>query len=98
MFVFNYWLRGFLLSAFANHFELRCETKQLMLLYYKICPCCINLEQVKQFKYLAQLIADDGKTRHRNKKKNRDSTQEFYEYEGYVIIKKTEIRNQEKAS
>ena len=27
------------LSAFANRFELRCEQKQLMVLYYKICPC-----------------------------------------------------------
>ena len=34
----NYWLREFLLSAFANRFELRCEPKQLMLLSYKICP------------------------------------------------------------
>ena len=34
--VLNFWLREFLLSAFANHFELRCEPKQL---YYKICPC-----------------------------------------------------------
>ena len=37
-FVLNFWLREFLLSALANHFELRCEPKQLMLLYYKICP------------------------------------------------------------
>ena len=37
-FVLNFWLREFLLSAFANRFELRCEPKQLMLLYYKICP------------------------------------------------------------
>ena len=41
MFVLNYWLREFLLSAFVNRFELRCETKQLMLLYYKMCPCYI---------------------------------------------------------
>ena len=39
-FVLNYWLREFLLSAFTNRFELRCEPKRLMLLYYKICPCC----------------------------------------------------------
>ena len=39
MFVLNYWLREFLLSAFANRFELSCEPKQLMLLYYKIWPC-----------------------------------------------------------
>ena len=38
-FVFNFCLRAFLLSAFANRFELRCEPKRLMLLYYKICPC-----------------------------------------------------------
>ena len=38
-------LREFLLSAFANRFELRCEPKRLMLLYYKICPCCDNLLQ-----------------------------------------------------
>ena len=33
-------LRENLLSAFANRFELRCGPKLLMLLYYKICPCC----------------------------------------------------------
>ena len=38
-FVFNFCLREFLSSAFANRFELRCEPKRLMLLYYKICPC-----------------------------------------------------------
>ena len=38
-FVFNFCLREFLLSAFANRFELRCEPRRLMLLYYKICPC-----------------------------------------------------------
>ena len=38
MFVLNYWLREFLLSEIANRFELRYESKQLMLLYYKICP------------------------------------------------------------
>ena len=38
-FVFSFCLREFLLSAFANRFELRCEPKRLMLLYYKICPC-----------------------------------------------------------
>ena len=39
MFVLNCWLRGFPLFAVANRFELKCETKQLMLFYYKICPC-----------------------------------------------------------
>ena len=39
MFALNYWLGEFLLSAFANRFELSCEPKQLMLLYFKICPC-----------------------------------------------------------
>ena len=39
LFVLIYGLRGFLLSAFANRFELRCEPQRLMLLYYKICPC-----------------------------------------------------------
>ena len=34
-FVLKFCLREFLLSAFANRFELRCEPKQLMLLYYK---------------------------------------------------------------
>ena len=38
-FVFDFCLREFLLSAFANRFELRCEPKRLMLLYYKIYPC-----------------------------------------------------------
>ena len=40
--VLNYRLREFLFSAFANHFEVRCEPKQLMLLYYKIFPCLSN--------------------------------------------------------
>ena len=39
MFVLNYWLREFPLSVFTNRFELSCEPKQLMLLYYKIFPC-----------------------------------------------------------
>ena len=43
MLVLNCWLRDFLLSAVANRFELRCKPKQLMLLYYKICPCLIIL-------------------------------------------------------
>ena len=38
-FVLNFCLREFLLSAFANRFESRCEPKRLMLLQYKICPC-----------------------------------------------------------
>ena len=42
-FVLNFCLKEFLLSAFANRFELRCEPKQLMLLYYKICPCYSTL-------------------------------------------------------
>ena len=41
-FVLNFCLREFLLSAFANRFELRCEPKRLMLLYYKICPRCVS--------------------------------------------------------
>ena len=35
MCVLNYWLREFFVSAFANRFELRCESKQLMLLMTK---------------------------------------------------------------
>ena len=38
-FVLNFCLREFLLSAFGNRFELKCEPKRLMLLYYKICRC-----------------------------------------------------------
>ena len=38
-FVLNYRLSEFLLSVFANCFELRWEPKRLMLLCYKICPC-----------------------------------------------------------
>ena len=37
--VLKFCLREFLLSALANHFELRCEPKRLVLLYYEICPC-----------------------------------------------------------
>ena len=49
--VLNFCLREFLLSADANRFELRCEPKRLMLLYYKICPCFLlidsrNLEEL----------------------------------------------------
>ena len=29
MFVLNYWLREFLLAAFANGFELKCEPKAI---------------------------------------------------------------------
>ena len=43
-FVLNFCLREFLLSAFANRFESRCEPKRLMLLYYKICPCCRKIQ------------------------------------------------------
>ena len=39
LFILIYCLREFLLSAFVNRFEMRCQPKQLMLLYYKICPC-----------------------------------------------------------
>ena len=39
VFVLTYWLRKFPLSAVANRFELRCQSKQHLLLYYKICPC-----------------------------------------------------------
>ena len=46
-FVLNFCLREFLLSAFTNRFELRCEPKRLMLLYYKICPCCMHAVRVK---------------------------------------------------
>ena len=46
-FVFNFCLREFLLSTFANRFELRCEPKRLMILYYKICPCFSNQHFVK---------------------------------------------------
>ena len=37
LFALNFCLGEFLLPAFANRFELRCEPK---LLYHKICPCC----------------------------------------------------------
>ena len=45
MFVLNYWLREFPLSALANRFELRCEPKQL--LHYKICPSYSRVEIIK---------------------------------------------------
>ena len=51
-FVFNFCLREFLLSAFANRFELRCEPKRLMLMYYKICPCYPKEDQ----NYLSQIL------------------------------------------
>ena len=42
LFVFNYWLREFPLSAVANLFEFRCQQKQLMQLSYKICLCSLH--------------------------------------------------------
>ena len=42
LFVLIYCLRKFLLSAFANRSDLRYEPKQLMLSYYKICPCSVG--------------------------------------------------------
>ena len=38
MFVLNYLLEEFLSSEVANHFELRCESKQLMLSFTKSAP------------------------------------------------------------
>ena len=38
----NFSLREFPLSAIANLFEFRCQSKQLLLLSYKICPCFLN--------------------------------------------------------
>ena len=43
LFVFNFCLREFHLSAFTNRFELRCEPKRLMLLSYKISPIEIKV-------------------------------------------------------
>ena len=51
----NCWLREFPLSVFANRFELRCELKQLMLLYYKICPCLLNLGSITKYLLLYRL-------------------------------------------
>ena len=42
VFVLNYWLKEFLLSTFVNRFDLRCQSKQLMPLYYKLCPSCYH--------------------------------------------------------
>ena len=47
-FVLNFCLKEFLLSTFANRFELRCEPKRLMLLYYKICPCWVSQTNMVQ--------------------------------------------------
>ena len=53
-FVLNFCLREFLLSADANRFELRCEPKQLMLLYYKICPCSLAAQVMVLFASLCE--------------------------------------------
>ena len=60
MFVFNYWLREFLLSAFANRFELRCEPKQLILLYYKICPTLARDGHVAKYTTSYMPLANTG--------------------------------------
>ena len=39
VFVLIYWFREFPLSAVADRFELRCQLKQLLLLFRKIFPC-----------------------------------------------------------
>ena len=39
VFVLIHWLREFPLSAVADPFKLECQSKQLLLLHYKICPC-----------------------------------------------------------
>ena len=41
LFVLNHRSREVLLPAIANHFEFRCQQKQLMLLSYKNCPSFI---------------------------------------------------------
>ena len=43
VFVLIYWLREFPLSAVTNRFELRCQLKQLISLYYKVYLCCLRL-------------------------------------------------------
>ena len=47
MFVLIYRLSEFPLSAFTNRFELRCQLKQLLLLYYKISGCLTSLNTWK---------------------------------------------------
>ena len=51
MFVLNHWLREFPLSAVAaNRLELRCQLKQLLLFYHKICRCyVISKEQMSLY-------------------------------------------------
>ena len=39
-FALNYWLGEFPLAAMVNHFKFWCQEKQLIQLYYKICPPC----------------------------------------------------------
>ena len=59
----------------------------------------INLEQVKQFKYLGQIITDDGKTDTEIRRRIEIARKNFMNMkDSYVNIKKIEIRNQEKAS
>ena len=56
VFVLIYWLREFHLSAFANRFELRCEPKQLMLLYYKICPCYVTETAFTRYRNILKTV------------------------------------------
>ena len=44
VFVLIYRLREFPLSAVTNRFELRRQSKQLLLLYCKICHCSSDVE------------------------------------------------------
>ena len=46
MFILIYRLRELPLSRVANRFDLRCHLKQLLLLYYKICPWCNKHEEI----------------------------------------------------
>ena len=46
------WLREFPLSAVTNCFEMRCQLKQLLLLYYEGCPCS-RRQMVIHFRQMA---------------------------------------------
>ena len=84
-FRYNPWTIG---RSSTVYFVVVCRSKETP--QVKISVYGINLEHVEQLKNLGQLITADRKTD--IDKKNRDSTEEFYEY------KNIELKNQEKAT
>ena len=58
MFALNFWLKEFLLSAFASLFEWRCEPKQLMPLLQNL-PLLIKEGLITRSNYISEVKLDN---------------------------------------